>query len=113
MAIYLHLPVYKASYDLLIEMFKIIKEFNREYKYTLGESVKKQAIEMIISIYRANVSYSKKEHIQKAREDIEIIRIFFRLAKDLRQVGLKRFVDINEKIENVSKQLTAWERSQR
>ena len=113
MTIYLYLPVYKASYDLVLEMFKVIKDFNREYKYTLGENMKKEAIEMITNIYRANSSFSKKPHIVMARERIETIRIFFRLTKDLRQVGLKRFVDINEKIENVSKQLAAWERSQK
>jgi len=113
MAIYLYLPVYKASYDLVLEAFETVKNFNREYKYTLGENIKKEAIEMITDIYRANSSFSKKPHLEKAREKIETIRIFFRLTRDLRQVGLKRFVDINEKIENVSKQLTAWERSQK
>lgn len=111
MAIYLHLPVYKASYDLTLEIFKTIKEFNREYKYTLGENIKKEIIEMVTDIYRANSSFAKKPHIEKAREKIETIRIFFRLSRDLGQVGLKRFVDVNEKIENVSKQLSAWERS--
>ncbi|HPP65034.1 MAG TPA: four helix bundle protein [Candidatus Paceibacterota bacterium] len=113
MATYLHLPVYKASYDLLLEIFQVIKDFNREYKYTLGENIKKEAIEMVTNIYRANSSFNKKPYIQKSREKIETIRIFFRLARDLKQVSLKRFVRINEKIENVSKQLTAWEKSQR
>ncbi len=113
MTIYLHLPVYKASYDLVLEMFRVIKDFNREYKYTLGESVKKEAMEMIINIYRANSSYSKKPYIEKAREKIETIRIFLRLAKDLKQVSLKRFVNVSEKIEDVSKQLSAWQRSQK
>jgi len=113
MATYFHLPVYKASYDLVLEMFKVIKDFNREYKYTLGESIKKEAIGMITDIYRANSSFSKRPHLEKAREKIETIRMFFRLARDLRQVGLKRFVDVNEKIENVSKQLSAWQRSQK
>ena len=54
MTIYLYLPVYKASYDLILELFKVIKEFNREYKYTLGESIKKEAIELVTDIYRAN-----------------------------------------------------------
>jgi hypothetical protein len=112
MAIYNHLPVYKTSYDLLIEIFQSVKDFNREYKYTLGENIKREAIEMITEIYRANSSFVKKPHIQKTREKIEVIRMFFRLAHDLRQVGLKRFVDINEKVESISKQLVAWERSQ-
>lgn len=108
MAIYNHLPVYKASYDIVLEIFGAVKEFDREYKYTLGENIKKEAIEMITNIYRANVSFDKAQHIQKAREGVEIIRMFFRLAKDLKQVSLKKFVDTNEKVENVSKQLTAW-----
>ncbi len=112
MATYNHLPVYKTSYDLLIEIFKVVKEFDREYKYTIGENIKKEAIEMVTDIYRANSSFSKKPYIQKAREKIETIRIFFRLTMDLRQVSLKKFVDVNEKVESVSKQLTAWERSQ-
>lgn len=111
MAIYLYLPVYKASYDLTLEIYKAIKEFNREYKYTLGESIKKEVMEMIVNIYKANSSFSKISYLEIAREKIETTRIFFRLARDLRQISLKKFVDINEKIENVSKQLSAWEKS--
>jgi len=113
MAIYLLLPVYKASYDLLFQTFNVIKDFNREYKYTLGENIKKETIEMVTYIYRANSNFNKKPYLQKARERIETIRVFFRLVKDLRQISLKKFVQINEKIENVSKQLTAWEKSQK
>jgi len=112
MTTYNHLPVYKASYDLIINIFKAVKDFNREYKYTLGENIKKESIELVTDIYRANSSFVKKPYIQKAREKIETIRIFFRLTRDLGQVGLKKFVDINENIESVSKQLSAWERSQ-
>jgi hypothetical protein len=111
MSTYNQLPVYKVSYDLLVETFKTVKDFNREYKYTLGENIKKETMEMVIDIYRANSSFAKKPYIQKARERIEVIRILFRLAQDLKQFGLKRFVDVNEKIESISKQLSAWEKS--
>ena len=86
MAIYTNLPVYKTSYDFLVELFVITKEFNREYKYTLGENIKKESMEPGTNIYRANSCFAKKPHIQKAREKIEAIRIFFRLTRDLRQV---------------------------
>mgnify|MGYP001460035942 CR=1 FL=1 len=111
MATYNHLPVYKASYDLLVELFRFTKDFNREYKYTLGESIKKETIEMITNIYRANSVYSKEKIIQSARENVEVIRLFLRLLKDLEQVNLKKFVFLNEKIESVSKQLSSWQRS--
>ncbi|MGR3218587.1 MAG: four helix bundle protein [Candidatus Anammoxibacter sp.] len=111
MATYDHLPVYKASYDLLVEIFRFTSNFTRDYKYTIGESIKNVTIEMITNIYRANSSYSKKMIIQSARENLEVVRLFLRLLKDLKQVSLKKFVQINVNVESVSKQLTAWQRS--
>jgi len=111
MARYDHLPVYKISYELLILIFRITKDFSREYKYTIGQEVKKESIEMITNIYRANSRVDKKELIQKAGENIEVIRLYFRLLKDLQQIGVKKLVSANEKIESISKQLNAWSRS--
>ncbi len=42
MAIDDELPVYKATYDLLLAIFQFTKEFSKEYKYTVGESLKKR-----------------------------------------------------------------------
>ncbi len=111
MATYDNLPIFKASYELLVEIFKFTQNFSREFKFTLGERLKNETIDMITHIYRANTEREKFDTLQKARENIEIIRVYMRLLKDLNQVGLKKFVDINERIENVSKQLTGWQRS--
>jgi len=39
LANYDELPVFKASYDLLLEIFMFTKNFTREFKYTIGESL--------------------------------------------------------------------------
>ncbi len=111
MAYYSELPVYKASYDLLIEIFRFTKDFRKEFKYTIGESLKKETIELITLIYRANSRRDKNEILQTAREHIEVIRLFVRLMKDLQQISLKRFVFVNQQVENVSRQLTGWQKS--
>jgi hypothetical protein len=112
MTTYDNLPVYKESYDLLVALFKFTKEFGREYKYTLGESIKCEVIELITNIYRANSSIEKrKTRIESARESVEVIRLFLRLLRDLHQVNLDTFVALNAKLESVSKQLVAWQRT--
>jgi len=110
LARYDELPVYKASYDLLVEIFQFTKNFNREFKYTIGESLKKETIELITLIYRANSRKDKFQVLQEARERIEVIRLFIRLLNDLKQISLKKFVFINKQIENVSRQLTGWQK---
>ena len=49
--------------------------------------------------------------LQEARERIEVIRLFIRLMKDMQQISVKQFVQINESVENVSKQLSGWQKA--
>lgn len=103
----------KACYDLLLEIFQFTKDFSREYKYTVGESIKKQTIELLTLIFRANSRKNKEQVLQEARENIEVIRLFIRLMKDMHEISLKRFVQVNKKVEDVSKQLTGWQKAMR
>ena len=113
MSLYNELPVFKASYDLLLSVFQFTANFKREFKYTVGERLKNETLALITLVYRANSSKEKVEIIQQAREQIELIRLLIRILKDLKQISLKSFVRINEQIENVSKQLAGWQKSQR
>lgn len=111
MATYDHLPVYKESYDLLVELFQCAKHFNREYKYTLGEKIRDEVIALILHIYRANsVIDGRAGRLVLARESVELVRLYLRILRDLRQIDLDRFISLNLKIESVSKQLLAWQR---
>jgi len=47
MGMHYDLPVYKSCYDLLLEIFQFVKNFSRDYKYTVGESLKKQTIDLL------------------------------------------------------------------
>ena len=58
------MPVYKASYDLLLEIFQFTKEFSKEYKYTVGESLKNETIELLTLIFRANSRTDKLQVLQ-------------------------------------------------
>ena len=111
MAAYNQLPVYKAGYDLLLELFQLTHNFNREYKYTLGEKLKNEVTDLLTNIYKANKTFTKHELIDKARVNLEIVRLYIRILKDLKQISQNRHVNINERIENISKQLAGWYKS--
>ena len=107
-----HLPVYKTSYDLLLETFKFVSEFTKEYKYTLGDKIKNEILDIIASIYRANGSFvNRLQNIRSAREKLESFRLYIRLSRDLKLLNLQKFIGINILIESVSKQLFFWEKS--
>ena len=61
MALYYDLKVFKDVYQLILKIFEYTKDFPREYKYTLGQDMKRDAIILVRSIYRANKTKSKTE----------------------------------------------------
>ncbi|TAL80456.1 MAG: four helix bundle protein [Bacteroidetes bacterium] len=75
MALAEELPIYKACYDLVLALFNLSKNFKKEFKYTLGESLKNEAIKSVTNIFRANSVQDKIPHLTQARENIEVIRV--------------------------------------
>ncbi len=111
MATYDNLPVYKATYDLLLLLFKACRDMQRDYRYTLGEALKKELIDLMTNIYRANCRAEKKELLGHATENIEVVRLQLRLCNELKQIPLKHFIVANQNVESISKQLHAWMKS--
>ena len=109
---YDELPVYKACYDLILQVFRSSQHMKREYRYTLGEELKKVIIELIIFVYRANITHDKEQYIAGARERIEVARLQIRLLHDLGQMPVKNMTATTLNIESISKQLAAWHRSE-
>lgn len=96
----------------MIETFKLVKNFSKEYKYTIWDKIKNEIINLITNIYRANSSFKNREiNITKAREQVEVLKLYIRLCKDLQIINIKRYADISLKIEKLSKQLFAWWKS--
>lgn len=112
MALHNHLPVYKASYDFMVHVFEQIRHFSRDYKFTLGQRLQNETIDLLTHIYRANSHEQKAAILQKAMANVEVIRLFLRLSKDLKLVNIPHFADLNEKLENISKQLSGWHKHQ-
>lgn len=110
MATYDNLPVYKASYDLLLMLFRCSKNMDRDYRHTLGETIKEELVALITNIYRANCRLQKKILLGNARENLEVVRLLMRLANDLKQFSLNDFIQANLLVESISKQLVAWEK---
>ena len=58
MALYYDLPVYRETYQLILKIFKCTRDFPKEY--TLGQNLRRDALQLVRSIYRANKTTDKK-----------------------------------------------------
>jgi hypothetical protein len=60
MALYYDLPVYRDTYPLILKIFEETKDFPKDYKYTLGQDMKRDALQRVRRLYRANKLVQKK-----------------------------------------------------
>jgi len=108
MALYYDLPVYKDVYSLILKIFEYTKEFSREYKYTLGQDLKKDSIILVRSIYRANKAKSKTEYLETFLDDFEILKLELRLCVDLKILTIKKQSEVAFLMESIGRQITGW-----
>lgn len=108
MALAEQLPVYRDVYKLIRVVFDLTTNFPREYKYTLGQDMKHDAIRLVRSIYRANRSEVKKEWLEDFLDDFEILKLEIRLSVDLRLITLRSQSEISPLLETIGRQITAW-----
>ena len=108
MSSYKSLPIYKAVYDVLMNIMQISHQLPREYKYTIGEKMQNEALEMVLCIYRANSMKNRAEHISIMKEHIQLLYLLLRVAHDLKLVSLEKYAGIVELVDLVSQQAHGW-----
>jgi hypothetical protein len=111
MAQYEHLPIYKQTYDLLIRTMTATKDFPREYKYTLGQKMKDEIIELVVLIYKANSAVDKEQHIAMILERVQVIQLLMRLSHDMKILTRKHYAAIAEMTDSLARQAQGWQRS--
>lgn len=108
MALCYDLRVYKDTYNLSLKIFEYTKDFSREYKYSLGQDMKSDVLKLMRSIYRANKSFKKREHLEKFLDDFEILKLEIRLAGDMKILSVKKQATLVSLMEEIGKQITGW-----
>ncbi len=112
MAIYTNLPIYKASYSLMLEVNKMMPNLPRDCRYSLGQEIRQKIMEIIVLIYRASRVRKKVFIISKMRETLLEVQVYIRLMSDMKYISERKYTQLMEQTSSMSKQMAAWERSE-
>lgn len=106
-----NLPVFKMVYDLLLRLFHDCQKTSKDYRYTLGEDIKKRILQVEVDIYHANEEIDTKTklgYIQDALDKMLEVKLCVRILHDSHQFSLKQFALLSEQMVNVEQQLLNW-----
>ena len=110
MALFDQLPVYKECYSLLYMFFKELNNVPRDIKFTLVQSLRNDLVSMMVCVYKANSNINRIDNVQLAREILAGVIIKVRLLHDLQHISTKFYAQASNRMESISKQLTAWQK---
>ena len=113
MSQYKHLPIYRDTYRLLEVVTRHSRGFPKDMKYTMGEKLRGEVVELVVSIFKANSTKGllRAEHAGKILERVQVVELMLRLCKDMRMLSVKQFSEAVELTDSVGRQAQGWSKS--
>ena len=107
----------KIFYDLLViykKYYSIHKNLPKIFRVTMGEYIMEELSKCMKIVVMANLKKSKEDYIKSAkllknlRVRIEILKSYFLIAWDMKFVSHQFFADIDDRLEEISKEASSW-----
>lgn len=111
MALYYDLPVYRDTYALVLMLFKFTKEFPKEFKYSLAENMRRDAL--VRAIYRANKAENKQRELEDFMDGFELLKLEIRLCVDMKLLPMRKQAQLSALMERIGRQVTGWKKANR
>ena len=112
---YENLPVFKAVYDVLMKSLTASRHFAKDYRYSLGEDMKRALFAVLLNVYRANKQTDKQQRIasiEAAEEKMMEVRLLCRILNDSKQMPKNLYAQMAFDMVEVDKHPANWKRYQ-
>jgi len=90
----------------------LAKNMPRDFKATIGSKLRDECVDIVVLIFRANVSRDKVPHLEGLIERLQVSELLLRLARDKRMISIGQYAKVVEMTTSIGKQAGGWRRSQ-
>jgi hypothetical protein len=106
-------PLFQAVYKLYIAWHVRCETIPKKDRFTIGqktESLLLDVLTLIVTAYHTKEPALKKDILSKANMSLECAKITIRLAKDVKALEQRWYVDYEGRLQEIGKQLGGWMR---
>ena len=101
-------PVFHRFYTLTGWLLDRIEKYPKNVRFTFGQQLTNKCLLVIEKIVSASYNRKRKENLQDANLELEVIRVFLRLSMDRKYISKKQYeFAINELLE-IGKMIGGW-----
>lgn len=106
------IPIIQKVYDFYRELYLTIEKMPKKDKYTLGEKLQKTILELLELLIIANYSKTNKVSVlHRASVKVDMLKIFIRLTYEIKAMNEKKYLFLEEILQNIGRMLGGWIRS--
>lgn len=106
-----NLKVYQKTYDMIEYGYVALKQFPRSEKHTFVAEIKETMMTILRLIVSTNKKYYKKTTMRELDTELEMLRTYIRLAKDLEFLPFKKYEIWSKKVNEIGKLIGGWLKS--
>lgn len=111
----LDIPIFKKAYDLTKKLYELRGTVPKHDRYALWQRCENLVLEILEGILLASQlrKTQKLEPLEKVSVKLNVLRVFLRLAKDLKIMDLKKYSLLEETVDEIGRMLGGWIKSTR
>jgi four helix bundle protein len=109
----MNLPIFEKTYELILWVYPTVNKFSKSQRFVLGQRIENTIVNILEGIIEANQEINKYSRLKKISIELDKLRIFVRLSKDLKLISVRQYGFVSGNINEVGKMLGGWIRASR
>lgn len=107
------IPILQKTYDLYKLFYQYSLNFPKKDRFGIGQRCENQIMDLIEALIKASKARreNKKILLYDISTQLDILKIFIRLMKELNILDIKKYIQIQEYIHEIGKMLGGWIKS--
>jgi len=104
------LPIFHKYYAFIKALTSWQTQCPKTHRHTIGMTVVNSSHALLETFYRANLArgYKRLVLLSEASVQLDMLKIFIRLAKDTHAMSDKQYIHLQEQLNEVGKILGGW-----
>jgi len=102
------MKIFHKTYEFMKWLHTLLNKFPKSEKYTMGQKIENTSIEFLEAIIKSNNDFDKKQSLQIAIVELDKLRIFFRMSKDLQFISFDQYEYGCRLIDEIGRMLGGW-----
>jgi len=107
------IPIFKKTYDLYKSFYGFRETVSKQDRYTLWQRCENLILDILENILWAS-QLPKSEKIpilEKTSLRLNFLRVFIRLSKEIKMLDNKKYILLQESVDEIGRMLGGWLRS--